>query len=647
MVKDVLRYYLLERDESIKEQYLEYLKEHNVSGLNGKIRKGMKLLQLNAGMKNKKIYEEKPCFSIPVDELVERLKSYDVVSFDVFDTLIFRYLQKPSDVFILMEAKYHFYNFSEIRIRAEKKARESANNAEITIEDIYNTFQKESSIIPEEWIKKEIETEKEVCFANPYMFKVFQELKKAGKIIIAVSDMYLSAETIQEILENAGYKGFDNIYISCEKKAGKWNGQIFDIVNKDYKGKSSIHIGDNMTSGVALPKKAGWEAIYYPNVSTIKKRPGLSEMSILTRSAYEAILNTYLYNGLNQYDEYFKFGFECGGILALGYCQWLKKIAEENHVDKLLFIARDGYILKKVYDQYFSGIPTEYVLFSRFCAQQVMFDRYTSSYIDQTILPRAYKKSKMSICQALKEIDLELLIPKMKEAGIKEDELLTPDTVDKVASLICGNKDAVSAYFAQTQDAAYEYYQPIIKDCKKVMAVDLGWNGTCAIALKYLLEEKKQAGVQVLSALVGTKDGQEPTVRMAAGDLFVYGFAGNLNRDLQKNHMGKDVDYHNLLMEILFTAPEPSFLKFYRNDSGKAEALYSAETSENVKNVEEIQKGVLHFISQWYLYKNELTNRIFYCLSRDNILPMQFRWGDVCLNIKILNNQNLSVLSRL
>ena len=67
----------------------------------------------------------------------------------------------------------------------------------------------------------------------------------------------------------------------------------------------------------------------------------------------------------------------------------------------------------------------------------------------------------------------------------------------------------------------------------------------------------------LLNALVGTKDGQEPTVRMAAGDLFVYGFAGNLNRDLQKNHMGKDVDYHNLLMEILFTAPEPSFLKFY------------------------------------------------------------------------------------
>ena len=90
MLKSSLRYWLLERDESIKEQYQEYLRENNVSGMTGKLKKGVKLLQLNASLKKDMEQPEKPHFSVPVDELLERLKPYDIISFDVFDTLIFR-----------------------------------------------------------------------------------------------------------------------------------------------------------------------------------------------------------------------------------------------------------------------------------------------------------------------------------------------------------------------------------------------------------------------------------------------------------------------------------------------------------------------------------------------------------------------------
>ncbi|MDO4278996.1 MAG: hypothetical protein Q4C69_09225 [Lachnoclostridium edouardi] len=598
----------------------------------------MKLLQLNASLKKDMEQPEKPHFSVPVDELLERLKPYDIISFDVFDTLIFRRLSRPTDVFIYMEAKYHFYNFSEIRIKAEKKAREKSRGEEITISDIYKILEVECSIDSQEWIEKEIECEKEVCFANPYMLKVFQELTKMGKKMIAVSDMYLSRKTIEEILRNSGYEGFDKIFVSCEEKAGKWDEKIFGIVNSCYQGKKILHIGDNMNSDVSLPKKAGWEAIYYPNVASIKKRPGLGEMSVLTKSVYEAILNTYLYNGLNQYDQYFKFGFENGGIIAVGYCQWLKKIAEENHIDKLLFVARDGYILKKVYDEYFAGIPTEYVLFSRFNAQQVMFDRYTSSYIDQTILPRAYKKDKMSIGQALREIDLDLLIPKLEEAGIKEDELLVPDRMDKVASFIYQHRDVISVYFSQTQNATFDYYKPIVEGCKKVLVVDLGWNGTCGIALKYLLEEKKKLDITVCSALVGAKDGQEPTVRMTNGDLFVYGFARNMNYDLQKNHMGKDVDYHNLLMEILFTAPEPSFLKFgYTPETqGDVQTLY--KSAEDPKAILNIHHGISEFSKCWHFILFNGNFRSFTVLGREVLIPFQNQWQQTNLCKNILNS---------
>ena len=199
-----------------------------------------------------------------------------------------------------------------------------------------------------------------------------------------------------------------------------------------------------------------------------------------------------------------------------------------------------------------------------------------------------------------------------------------------MASLFYQNKDAISAYFSQTQNATFDYYKPIVEGCKKVLVVDLGWNGTCGIALKYLLEEKKKLDITVCSALVGAKDGQEPTVRMANGDLFVYGFARNMNYDLQKNHMGKDVDYHNLLMEILFTAPEPSFLKFgYCKNT--VVSLYSGKqiTPDIILS---IQMGVVNFCRQFLLE----TDLLQYTLEgRISLIPIQSNWNqkDKLINI--------------
>ena len=592
--------------------------------MTGKIEKGKEILKLYIKKLCGEQNVEKDFFCLSVSQLIKRIEPYDVISFDVFDTLLFRGVSKPTDVFIYMEAKYHFYNFSEIRIRAEKIARENANYQEVTLSDIYHVFSTESSIEEEEWIKRELETEMEICFANSYMLDVFKELKKRNKKIIAVSDMYLSAQHIQTILQRKGYQGFDHIFVSCDEKRGKYEGKIFKSISQYYLGKKIIHIGDNMTSDVTLPEKNGWDAIYYPNIHGIKKRRQLKEMSILTRSMYEAILDAYLYNGNMKQDKYFKFGFENGGIIAVGYCQWLKKIVDENHIEKVLFFARDGYILKKIFDKYFGGIATEYVLFSRFSAQQIMFERYSQSYIEQTILPRAYNDNKITIEKTFKEIDLEFLVSKLKDEGIEKDEVLSPNNVKKIVSFILKNRTIISEYFLITQNAAYEYYAPIVKSYKKILAVDLGWNGTCGIALKYLLEEKNAMEITVCNALLGAKEGQEPTVRIANRDLFVYSFASNLNRDLQKKHMGQDVDYHNLLIELLFTAPEPSFLKFGCDKHKKLCFTYKSEPLKNCEIVKRIQDGILTFVDLFmqhpiYQRYNGLD------LERDSLLPILFQ----------------------
>ena len=48
-----------------------------------------------------------------------RLARYDVISFDVFDTLIFRWFSRPDDVFYLAGLELKYPDFKKIRTEAE------------------------------------------------------------------------------------------------------------------------------------------------------------------------------------------------------------------------------------------------------------------------------------------------------------------------------------------------------------------------------------------------------------------------------------------------------------------------------------------------------------------------------------------------
>lgn len=70
---------------------------------------------------------------------IMKLNKFNVISFDIFDTLVSRRLYRPKDLFSLMqsimsnmdltkESIYVIDNFSEIRIKAETDAREKKSS---------------------------------------------------------------------------------------------------------------------------------------------------------------------------------------------------------------------------------------------------------------------------------------------------------------------------------------------------------------------------------------------------------------------------------------------------------------------------------------------------------------------------------------
>ena len=292
---------------------------------------------------------------VPPHDMVRLLKDYDVVSFDIFDTLIFRPLDLPRHLFWFVGNELNMLNFVNVRTQAENRARDEKEqregHREVTIREIYEEIQKETGLDRKLGIETEIETEMRLCQANPYMKYVFDTLLTLGTRIFLVSDMYLPGETVGRLLEKCGYAGYEKLLVSCDCQCSKRDGRLFQLL-KDYaQGAGAdapriIHVGDNPETDIDMAQKMGLEIFHYEN-TTIKGRPyRTDEIPGMVGSAYRGIVNNHLHNGYRRYDAYYEFGFLYGGLFHYGFAQHIHRFALEHGMEKVLFVARDGYIMK-------------------------------------------------------------------------------------------------------------------------------------------------------------------------------------------------------------------------------------------------------------------------------------------------------------
>ena len=123
--------------------------------------------RLNCAKSESEEYKVKMGDEFTVEQYVSKLSSYDIISFDVFDTLIFRPLSLPTDVFYLIGHEFGIMDFKNIRTWAEWDARVKYNakegNMEIGLADIWNNVQDDVGISSELGQKTEMEIEKKLC----------------------------------------------------------------------------------------------------------------------------------------------------------------------------------------------------------------------------------------------------------------------------------------------------------------------------------------------------------------------------------------------------------------------------------------------------------------------------------------------------
>ena len=347
---DRLHHYLVNRKPNIYHKYSAHRKGRKGIGV---LRSWLYLLKLNlwdtlfegkysdqhseSNILFKETSESLELRRESIQGLANQCEGYDVISFDVFDTLLFRVVREPSDVFHFIGDKLNIPNIYQIRREAERRMyslkKQEKQLGEVTLEDIWKLIEKEEGINYKQGIEAELEAEKTMCFANPYMLELLKELKKRKKRLIAVSDMYLEEEQIRDLLASSGVPVvFEEVFVSSEWGASKDNGRLYDIV-KEKVGQelSYFHIGDNPHADVKQAKKHGFTPYYYPNVNDVGAAYRPATLSTPTGSIYCGLVNAYIHNGLKQYNREYELGFIYGAPILSYYQQQLSiKEGKEN-----------------------------------------------------------------------------------------------------------------------------------------------------------------------------------------------------------------------------------------------------------------------------------------------------------------------------
>ena len=298
------------------------------------------------------------------------ISSYDVVSFDIFDTLLLRSYLTPTDLFERMEMESGFLGFASARKAADYESvmRAQKTMRDATIDDAY-------ALMPMKFQKlktKEMKMEKECLVANAEVVSVWNKSGELGKRRVIMSDMYLPSEFLKTVLRNNGIDGWDGFYVSSDCGMRKSSGQLYKRMLREQAVASGrvLHIGDNEESDVAIPRSMGIQAYHYGKVvdSLISTNPFLqlflsTDSSLVARRLVASVCvawHNYMVAHID-YPYWARIGGLLGSVMAAAYVTFIVQRVRKWKIDHLLFVARDGYVLEKIFNVIAPEVRTTYV----------------------------------------------------------------------------------------------------------------------------------------------------------------------------------------------------------------------------------------------------------------------------------------------
>lgn len=321
--------------------------------------------------------------------IVNLIQKHNIISFDIFDTLLIRPYINPYHLLNHIENYTNCKEFAKNRFEAECTARQKSEKEDITLDEIYENLDIKYKHLKETELNFEYNLSKQ----NSHIFDIYNYAKSLGKKIVFISDMYLPKNFLVKVLAKNGYDYFDDFYLSGETGLAKYSGNLYKKFIQDYKINPScvLHIGDSLVSDVQKPKTEGIHTYQVHKISDIyfankhnqrflelynENKNSLEISIILALLAEKNMYSQDLFN--NEHNYMYDFGYCIGGAIGYGFVKFILTKAKNNKYNQLLFVARDGYILKKIAEILSTEFETFYVY-----AQRILRSRMLLNYGDE------------------------------------------------------------------------------------------------------------------------------------------------------------------------------------------------------------------------------------------------------------------------
>ncbi len=331
-----------------------------------------------------------------LEEIERRLRSGAIaaLSSDVFDTIVWRTVPEPVDVFVVLgqrlrergalDVSLDPRSFALLRERAEVTARlhlgSRMGTLEVGLEEIWERIPEwcHSPLSRAEAVALEVEVEREVLVPDLDVVHLLRVANEAGIPVYAVSDTYFSQQQIRSLFEQPFLAEIElaDVFTSSDRRVGKGD-DLFDHVLTAIGAAPELvaHLGDNDEADVAAARKRGIVTAHVPRrsegIARLLRREsayrrvralapdhseeaGRADVAELDGSLVQLRAKMALHREARDVPEALRpmwhFGAEVMGPPLTGFADWTVAQAQQLGVRRLHCLMREGDFLSELID---------------------------------------------------------------------------------------------------------------------------------------------------------------------------------------------------------------------------------------------------------------------------------------------------------
>lgn len=433
----------------------------------------------------------------------------ELITLDLFDTLVSRTYIKPKDLFFDMETSLgeSFKGFANERINTEFKLRKSNDfQKEVTLLAIYNSLAKESKIKNinfqslERLMNLELRYEKNSIYANPEMLHLFNNLKEKKQVKgIIVTDTYFPKEFLFILLRGLRFNvEEDDLFASSVYGEMKSTGRLLDLILKkfDIPPGCCTHVGDNYEHEILKATKLGMNTYHYTNCipNRYEQTPSSGNIKCSKLAGISRRVRLETPHQINKKESViWKTTANVTAPILVCFVIWVLQNAISTNVKVLYFCSRDGQILYKIAKKIVStlnlDIEISYLYVSRQSLLLPSLTELNSSAIDWIMAPTALltpriilKRVGINYDEAKKLLQGSIFLNSFDSHLSEEDRKLFANII------INNNQDILEKAKSHRNNVLGYFKQQKVLNQEKFAMVDIGWSGSLQQAISKILD---------------------------------------------------------------------------------------------------------------------------------------------------------------